>query len=79
MGAEGTLEWAKNNIEHCYLCGKEEIITIGCFVPHKPKNWLLGIPPPGKTRTFWYGLCEKCFNLPNKEELVEKKMKSEMN
>jgi len=77
--AKKALEWAKNNITHCYLCGEEGIITIGCFVPDDPTKWISGKPPPGKARTFWYGLCERCSKLSDIEGLVEKKMESEMN
>ena len=77
MKGQEAYEIAKNNIKFCYLCGVEEIKFLGCFVPDYPTKWTPGKPASGKTRTFWYGLCEKCFKLPNKAELVEKKMESE--
>lgn len=60
---------------HCFLCGQptEAILT---FVPnsqHKPAFGAL----PGKTRTFFYGLCESCLRrdpaelLPEVEERIE--------
>lgn len=76
---EEAFKLAKNNIKYCYLCGKEEIKVFGCCIPNDPANWLLGEPAPGKARTYWYGLCEECFKLPDKARLVEKKMESEMN
>ncbi|MBA7564363.1 hypothetical protein ES695_00535 [Candidatus Atribacteria bacterium 1244-E10-H5-B2] len=79
MKAEDALEFAKHNISECFLCGDKEIITIGCFIPHDPENrvdWLMGKLPKGKMRTAWYGLCKKCFNLPNKEKLIEEKIEN---
>jgi len=77
--AEEAFKLAKNNIKYCYLCEKEGIKFVGCFAPDDPTKLILGEPAPGKIRTYWYGLCEECFKLPDKAELVEKKMESEMN
>jgi len=64
----------------CYLCGKRKVKYVGCFVPGEDvdvhyADWLMGKLNKGKMRTFWYGLCEGCFNLPNKGELVEEQIK----
>jgi len=77
MKAEDAHKLARHNINNCFLCGDKEVITIGCLVPNK--NWTIvirsmGKLPKRKTRTLWYGLCEKCFKIPNKEELIEEKI-----
>ena len=79
MKAQKAYKLARDNVKCCYLCGKEEIKVLGCCVPDDPTKWISGKPAPGKTRTFWYGLCEECFKLPDKAELVEKKIASELN
>ena len=79
MNEQEAYKTAENNVKCCYLCGEEKIKALGCFVPDDPTKWISGKPAPGKTRTFWYGLCEECFILPDKAELVERKMASEMN
>ncbi|MBA7585628.1 hypothetical protein ES708_27614 [subsurface metagenome] len=79
MKAQKAYKLAKDDVKCCYLCGKEEIEVLGCFVPDDPAEWTPGKPAPGKTRTLWYGLCGECFKLPNKAELVEKKIASELN
>jgi len=79
--AQKAYNLAKDNVKCCYLCEKEEIEVMGCFVPDDPEEWewISGKPALGKTRTYWYGLCEECFKLPDKAELVEKKIASELN
>ena len=79
MKTQKAYELARDKIRHCYLCGKEEVNVLGCFVPDDPTKWISGKPAPGKTRSFWYGLCEECFKLPDKAELVEKKIASKLN
>ena len=79
MKGQEAYEIAKNNVKCCFLCGEDKIEVLGCFVPNDPTKWISGKPAPGKTRTFWYGLCGECFRLPDKAKLVEKKMESEMN
>jgi len=68
-------------MDSCYLCGKKEIEFIGCYVSNKNDDsvdWLLGKLKKGKTRTFWYGLCGECFNLLDREKLVEDKIESDI-
>mgnify|MGYP001037528673 CR=1 FL=1 len=77
MNNQKAYQKALSAVKNCYLCGKEQIKVVGCYVPSSPSQ-LLGEPVSGKTRTYWYGLCEKCFKLTNKEKLVEEKMKSEL-
>lgn len=77
MNNQKAYKEALSVVKSCYLCGKKQVKIIGCYIPDPPDQ-LLGEPAPGKTRTYWYGLCEKCFKLYNKEELVEEKRKNEL-
>jgi hypothetical protein len=43
----------------CAICGEPSTVT-GCFVPDEIHQHLYGAPA-GMTRTFFYGLCAKCF------------------
>jgi hypothetical protein len=68
-------------MDSCYLCGSKNVVVNGCYVAKKNDrgaDFLLGKVEAGKTRTYWYGLCQKCFSLSNKEELIEKKIESDM-
>jgi len=53
----------------CILCDNPSSIA-GLFVEHHPP---VHVPPNGtrKGRAVVYALCERCFDLPNKEEQVE--------
>ena len=65
-----------DGLDSCYLCGKD-VVVIGCYVANKndkSADFLMGKVEAGKTRTYWYGLCQKCFSLPNKLKLVEEKI-----
>ncbi|MBA7565242.1 hypothetical protein ES708_06918 [subsurface metagenome] len=64
-------------MDKCYLCGDKDVKFIGCYVAKKndkSADFLMGKVKAGSTRTYWYGLCQRCFDLPNKEELVEGKI-----
>jgi len=51
----------------CYLCSGPPRWG-GMFVPY---DQAACDAPPGKTRTYWYLLCERCHALPDFEERVE--------
>ncbi len=65
-------------LDKCYLCGKKARYT-GTFTDNNwdIADWLMGKLQKGKTRFFCFSLCEKCFSLPNKEKLVEKRIESD--
>jgi len=67
-------------MDSCYLCGSKEVVVIGCYVANKNDkraDFLMGKVKAGKTRTFWYGLCGECFNLLDREKLIEDKIESD--
>lgn len=67
-------------MDSCYLCGNMNVKFIGYCIANKNEDsvdWLMGKRKNGKTRVFCFGLCGECFNLPNKEKLVEKKIESD--
>ena len=69
-----------DGLNKCYLCG-EETKFIGCYIAKEnddSADFLMGKVKEGSTRTYWYGLCQKCFDLPNKEGLVEKMIEDSM-
>ncbi|GAI88650.1 unnamed protein product, partial [marine sediment metagenome] len=68
-----------DGLDSCYLCGKRTEF-IGSCVAEKNEDsvdWLMGKLPKGRTRIFCFGLCGECFNLPNKEELIGRKLESD--
>jgi len=67
-------------MDRCFLCGKEEAKFSDCFVPSVDyADWLMGKSPKGETNILfiWFGLCDECFNLRNREGLVGKKIESD--
>ena len=62
----------------CYLCGSSDVKFGGAFEANKKNadsvDWLMGKIQKGKTRVFVYYLCSKCYNLTNKEKLIEEKI-----
>lgn len=66
-----------DGLDSCYLCGSKNVVVTGCYVAKKndrSADFLMGKVKAGSTRTYWYGLCQKCFNLPNKLKLVEEQI-----
>ena len=65
----------------CYLCGSPEVKFEGHFVADKDDDsvdWLMGKVAKGKIRVSVVYLCGRCFNLPNKEELIVERMESDI-
>jgi len=60
--------------DHCILCGAKPAV-IGICVPEKPETWGA---LEGKARLFRYCLCQDCNEKPDKAELVEKIIRSEL-
>jgi len=62
----------------CYLCGSSDVEFGGAFEANKKNadsvNWLVGELPKGKMRVFVFYLCSGCYNLPDKEKLIEEKI-----
>ncbi|MBA7528491.1 hypothetical protein ES705_20678 [subsurface metagenome] len=61
----------------CYLCSSSDVKFEGYFVADKDDDsvdWLMGKRPKGKKRVFVVYLCEECFSLPNKKELILKEI-----
>ncbi|MBA7517441.1 hypothetical protein ES705_09495 [subsurface metagenome] len=68
-------------MDRCYLCGKNKVEFIGSCVTNENDgsvDWLMGKLQKGKTRVFCFSLCEECFSLPNKEELIGNKIESDI-
>lgn len=65
-------------MDKCYLCGGKVEFVGSCVAEENNDSvdWLMGKVKKGKTRVFCFGLCGECFNLPNKERLIEKKIES---
>lgn len=67
-------------MDSCYLCGDRNVMFTGTCEANENDDsvdWLMGKLPKGKKRIFCYHLCEKCFKLANKEELIEEKLESD--
>lgn len=56
-----------NSVSACMLCGSTEVFTRGIFRPDEP--WRISSRPPtaGKVRTYYYGLCQQCFALDDRD------------
>jgi len=56
-----------NRVNVCLLCGGAEVFARGIFQPDEP--WRLSSRPPtaGKLRTYYYGLCQQCFALEDRD------------
>ncbi|MBA7521370.1 hypothetical protein ES705_13477 [subsurface metagenome] len=68
-------------MDSCYLCGSSDVKFIGsCAAKQNDDSvdWLMGKVKAGKTRVFCFRLCENCFDLPNKEKLIEEKIESDL-
>lgn len=65
----------------CYLCGSSDVKFGGAFEANKKNvdsvNWLTGKLAKGKMRIFVFYLCSRCYNLPDKEKLIEEKILSD--
>lgn len=67
-------------MDSCYLCGDKDVRFTGTCVAEQNNDsvdWLMGKLPKGKTRVFCFHLCGNCFNLPNKEKLIEERIESD--
>ena len=56
----------------CLLCAKEPYVSAD-FIPDGEMAKEMKVPE-GKQRHILYTLCETCFSLPNKTELIEAKI-----
>jgi len=74
MNPREAYDLAAMNIQSCYLCGADDLKVLGCFTPEEPALWPAGPPPPGKERSYWYGLCWACSRLPDAATQVERKI-----
>jgi hypothetical protein len=72
--AEETIRWMLGRGFRCYLCNGEPSVA-GCFVPND-QVWCKA--PPGKTRTYWYMLCECCVALPDVGDRAHAKVLGEI-
>jgi hypothetical protein len=63
------------NEKPCLLCGKPSTYG-GIFVPIGSMNQKLGALP-GKGKVILYGLCEGCYDLPDRTERVDYKISSQ--
>jgi hypothetical protein len=58
----------------CLLCGGPAgVARVFC-----PDDQASVKSPPGKSRAVCYGLCDDCFNLPDRESRAEEKIFAEM-
>lgn len=57
----------RGGFHECLLCG-DPVAWLGAFLPDDHKAWGA---PPGKWRTWFYGLCEACFHRPGVQVRVE--------
>lgn len=75
MKPKDALLQARNAVKVCLLCGAPPV-GVGCFIPDEPEKWPLGNAPAGKTKTYWYGLCKACLELPDSGDRVEAKLRA---
>jgi hypothetical protein len=54
----------------CAICHQTPTLYTGVFIPNESSNKRIG-SPKRKTRCVFYGLCEKCFQLPDKLKRIE--------
>ena len=59
----------------CFLCQIADAVIQGIFHPNKECAEQMGVPS-NKLRIIGYGLCERCFALPDRQQRVEKKIMS---
>lgn len=70
---------ARAQATHCVLCGAPSPAYVGVFVPTHPEQWPAGAPPPGKVRTYWYALCDRCVAMQDAPAQVEAVILAGMN
>jgi hypothetical protein len=63
MTGDEALHIAAQQIHECFLCGSARLHRIGCYVPKNPLILDVAMPQPGpdQARTYWYGICRRCF------------------
>ena len=57
-------------LQPCLLCGSANVDGSAIFAPDREFGERLGVPA-GKTRVFFYGLCDACFARPDACKAVE--------
>ncbi len=65
------------HLRHCVLCAQQSEYTGVLYLDEKQSK-VFGAKK-GKTRRILYGLCESCFALPDKMELVEQELFLQLN
>ena len=68
------MRWMVEHGHRCYLCHGEPAVA-GCFIPNDQESCQA---PPGKTRTYWYMLCEVCLARPGTQDRAEGKILREI-
>jgi hypothetical protein len=67
----------KYGVAACSLCSDVAISTTVLFVPNETFAKKIG-EPKGKQRVMVYALCERCFELPDRDDKVERAILADM-
>jgi hypothetical protein len=57
-------------LKPCLLCGCVDIDATAFFIPNRESGNRFSVPA-GKTRLYFYGLCDTCLDRPDRDEAVE--------